>query len=269
MWTQQVKLVGTDAVGSGQGYSVALSADGNTAIVGGFFDDSSGAAWVFTRSAGIWSQQGAKLVGTGAIGDALQGISVSLSADGNTAFVGGWGDDNNAGATWVFTRSGGMWSQQGPKLVGTGAIGPDVFQGYSVSLSADGNTGLVGGYGDDNQLGAAWVFKRERGVWSQQGNKLVGTGVLGTSGAWQGVSVSLSHDASTAIVGGLADNDFVGAAWVYAQPVFAGTPGKANCHGQSVSALAKQYGGLNNAAAALGYSSVSALQDAILAYCQS
>jgi hypothetical protein len=50
--------------------------------------------------------------------------------------------------------------------------------------------------------------------------------------------------------------------------VFAGTPGKANCHGKSVSALAKQYGGLNNAAAALGYPSVSALQDAILAHCE-
>ena len=49
-------------------------------------------------------------------------------------------------------------------------------------------------------------------------------------------------------------------------PRFAGTPGKANCHGQSVSALALQYGGLNNAAAALGYPSVSALQNAISAY---
>jgi hypothetical protein len=49
--------------------------------------------------------------------------------------------------------------------------------------------------------------------------------------------------------------------------VFAATPGKANCHGQSVSALARQYGGLNSAAAALGYSSVSALQNAIMAFC--
>jgi YVTN family beta-propeller protein len=52
-------------------------------------------------------------------------------------------------------------------------------------------------------------------------------------------------------------------------PKFAGTPGKANCHGRSVSALAKQYGGLNNAAAELGYPSVSALQNAIEAYCES
>jgi len=51
-------------------------------------------------------------------------------------------------------------------------------------------------------------------------------------------------------------------------PRFSGTPGKANCTGQSVSALAKQYGGLNNAAATLGYSSVSALQNAIMEYCR-
>jgi hypothetical protein len=79
--------------------------------------------------------------------------------------------------------------------------------------------------------------------------------------------VSLSGDGNTAIVGGNLDNDGVGAAWVFVQPVFAGTPGKANCHGQSVSALARQYGGLNNAAAALGYSDVSALQSAIMAFC--
>jgi YVTN family beta-propeller protein len=50
-------------------------------------------------------------------------------------------------------------------------------------------------------------------------------------------------------------------------PRFSGTPDKANCHGQSVSALARQYGGLNNAAAALGFPSVAALQDAIRAFC--
>jgi hypothetical protein len=49
--------------------------------------------------------------------------------------------------------------------------------------------------------------------------------------------------------------------------VFAGTPGAANCHGKSVSALASQNGGLHRAAAALEYPSVQALQDAISAYC--
>jgi hypothetical protein len=50
-------------------------------------------------------------------------------------------------------------------------------------------------------------------------------------------------------------------------PVFAGTPGKPNCHGQSVSALARQFGGLNGSAEALGYASVDALQNAIMEFC--
>jgi hypothetical protein len=51
-------------------------------------------------------------------------------------------------------------------------------------------------------------------------------------------------------------------------PQFAGTPGKANCHGQSVSALARQFDGLNNAAAALRFNSVNALQNAIMEFCE-
>jgi hypothetical protein len=102
-------------------------------------------------------------------------------------------------------------------------------------------------------------------VWSQQA-KLVGIGAIG--GAVQGNSVSLSGDGNTAIVGGPTDNNFAGAAWVFAKPAFAGTPGEGNCHGQSVSALARQFGGLDNAAAALGFPSVQALQDAIIAFCQ-
>ena len=51
-------------------------------------------------------------------------------------------------------------------------------------------------------------------------------------------------------------------------PAFAGTPGKANCHGQSVSALARQFGGLSAAASALGFASVGALQDASREFCE-
>jgi len=214
VWSQQgAKLVGTSAAGTAdQGYSVALSADGNTAIVGGPGDNGLvGAAWVWTRNAGVWSQQGAKLVGLGTVGAPRQGLSVSLSADGNTAIVGGWGDNGGAGAAWVFTRTGSAWAQQGAKLVGSGAVGP-AEQGYSVSLSADGNTAVVGGPAD-NGSGAAWVYTRSAGVWSQQGLKLVGTGAVG--GAGQGVSVSLSADGNSAIVGGLGDNGNLGAAWVY------------------------------------------------------
>jgi hypothetical protein len=211
-WSQQGgKLVGTNSVGSSvfQGSSVALSADGNTAMVGGWLDNGAlGAAWVFTRSGSSWSQQGEKLVGTGNAGAAAQGFSVSLSADGNTALVGGWSDNVQQGAAWVFTRSGSTWSQQGSKLVGTGNTSA-AWQGYSVSLSADGNTAMVGGYNDNSGQGAAWVYTRSGSTWTQQGGKLVATGSSGA--AVQGISVSLSADGNTAIVGGKGDN----AAWVF------------------------------------------------------
>jgi Beta-propeller repeat len=53
-----------------------------------------------------------------------------------------------------------------------------------------------------------------------------------------------------------------------ATPVFAGTPGRPNCHGESVTALAREFGGLESAAAALGFPSVQALQDAIREFCE-
>jgi hypothetical protein len=222
------KLVGTGAVGStNQGMSVALSADGNTAMVGGPGPNNAdrdrspsvgpaGAAWVFTRSGGVWTQQGNKLVGTTSeYGGGLwsQGASVALSADGNTAIMGGPSDNSATGAAWVFARSGGVWTQQG-KLVGTGAYRTGepplpLGQGMSVALSADGNTAIVGGWRTE----AAWVFTRRGGVWTQQGNKLVGTGAVGS--ARQGMSVALSADGNTAIVGGWADNSKAGAVWVF------------------------------------------------------
>jgi hypothetical protein len=212
-YQQGNKLVGIGAVDSRQGASVSISADGNTAIVGGIFDNSStGAVWIYTRNGGAWSQQGIKLVGTGAVGAAQQGTSVSISADGNTAIVGGAFDNSKIGAVWIFTRNGFTWMQQGNKLVGTGALGA-AQQGTSVSISADGNTAIVGGYYDNQTTGATWIWTRNGSIWTQQGNKLVGTGAVGA--AFQGTSVSISADGNTAIVGGYNDNSGTGAAWIY------------------------------------------------------
>ena len=214
-WAQQgAKLIGTGAVGAAhQGSSVSISADGNTAIVGGYNDSSGkGAVWVYTRIGSAWTQQGGKLVGTGTIGNSYQGASASISANGNTAIVGGFNDSTGKGAVWVFTRNGSTWTQQGAKLVGTGVIG-NAMQGNSLSLSADGNTAIVGGFGDNSFLGAAWIFTRNISVWTQQGSKLIGTGAVGA--AHQGNSVSISADGNTAIVGGSCDSSNVGAAWVY------------------------------------------------------
>ena len=157
---------------------------------------------MFTRSGGVWSQQGAKLVGTGAVGSARQGTSVALSGDGNTLVVGGRLDNSSTGAAWVFTRSGGVWSQQGAKLVGTGRTGPRNRETPSRCPGTGTPRSWVGQ--DNSGVGAAWVFTRSGGVWSQQGAKLVGTGAVG--GALQGTSVAVSADGNTAVVGGCADN---------------------------------------------------------------
>jgi hypothetical protein len=74
--------------------------------VGGERDNSyAGAAWTFTRNNGVWTQQGGKLVGSEAVGNAYQGYSVALSGGGNTALVGGYNDNSATGAAWVYTLS--------------------------------------------------------------------------------------------------------------------------------------------------------------------
>lgn len=211
------KLVGTGAVGNSmQGYAVALSADGNTAAVGAPHDNNSvGAVFIYTRSNGVWSQQGAKLVDSDAPGEyGLFGSSVALSGDGNTAIASAVYHSGTRAALWVFTRSNGIWTQQGPRLTGSDAVLG--FQGSSaVALSADGDTAILGNPGDNNDMGAVWVFTRDNGLWAQQGPKLIGSGSAPDDNPFQGVSVALSADGNTALVGGSFDYFFSGAAWVF------------------------------------------------------
>src|SRR5436190_6227533 len=70
-----------------------------------------------------FSQQGPKLFGAGGAGNEEEGYSVSLSADGNTAIVGAPRDNNGIGAAWIWTRSGGIWTQKSAKLLGSDAVG--------------------------------------------------------------------------------------------------------------------------------------------------
>jgi hypothetical protein len=151
---------------------------------------SSGAAYVFTRSAGVWSQQAyvkPSAVGITQVGDNF-GISVAISGD--TMVVGADGEDSSttginstpnesaaiAGAAYVFTRSAGVWSQQAylkPAVVGTTQAGDNF--GWSVAVSADFI--VVGAYLEDSSTlgvnstpnegaadsGAAYVFTAPAG----------------------------------------------------------------------------------------------------------
>ena len=263
VWSQQAYLKASNTGASDQfGYSVAVS--GDTAVVGARYEDSSatgvngnqadnsasasGAAYVFVRSGGVWSQQAyLKASNTGA--NDRFGISVAVSGD--TAVVGAHYEDsnatgvngnqadnsaNNAGAAYVFVRSGGVWSQQA--YLKASNTGPEDEFGWSVAVSGDtilvgafredsSATGVNGNQADNSALdsGAAYVFVRLGGVWSQQAYlKASNTG----TGDLFGLSVAVSGDVvvigapnedsnATGVDGNQADNSVSnsGAAYVF------------------------------------------------------
>ncbi len=214
-WSQLgTKLTPTGTIGNNEyfGFSLSITADGNTAIIGAQGDNAyAGAAYIFNQANGAWTQS-AKLVSIGGIGVVQYfGSSVAISADGNTAAVGAYGDSNYLGAAYFFVRTGTLWTLQGPKFIAQEGTGFPLYFGSSVSLSADGNTCLVGSYGDNNFLGAAYIINRYGVIWLEQQKFLpvdhVGAGRYGSS-------CFLSADGHTAIVGSPEDDSYNGAVYV-------------------------------------------------------
>ena len=194
-WSLQAKLAPTDGLGGdGFGAAVALSADGNKALIGANQDAywKTGWAYVFVRTAGQWTQQ-AKLAAADGVGSDEFGGAVSLSADGTTALIGAIHDSGGGmGKAYVFVSTGGVWTQQA-KLMAADAAKSDYF-GRSVSLSSGGDVALVGAYG----LCGAYVFVRDGAAWSQQA-KLTGNDTVASDTC--GYSVCLASDGATALVG--------------------------------------------------------------------
>ncbi len=217
-WSQQAKLTSSDGAANDYfGWSLSLSTDGNTALIGSYKDNTvQGAAYLFANSNSTWSQQQEFTASDGAAGDAF-GESVSLSGDGNTALIGAYyatvNGHNGQGATYVLVNSGGTWSQE--KLTAADGAANDYF-GWSLSLSADGDTALIGSLGIDKLRGAAYVFVNSGGTWDQQ--KLIASD--GATDDEFGYSVSLSGDGSTSLVGAfnatVAGHKGHGAAYIYA-----------------------------------------------------
>ncbi|MGD8939653.1 MAG: integrin [Gammaproteobacteria bacterium] len=226
------------------GYAISLSADGSTLAVGapnessaasgingnqeqhvGTIYNETGAVYVFTRDGEHWNQQAYIKASNPGTLDSF-GASVSLSSDGNTLVVGaekeasnatgvgGNQSDNNApnaGAVYVFTRSGNTWSQQ-EYIKASNTDEGDLF-GSAVSISADGNIIAVGAYresssaiginGDQNSnaaytSGAVYVFARNGNSWDQQAYiKASNT----DGGDYFGYSLALDADGNTLVVG--------------------------------------------------------------------
>ena len=215
VWSEEVKLVASDKdIGDYFGYSVAISGDGTYAIVGAKNENSVGAAYVFNRVNGIWSEQ-QKLTASTQTNDDF-GCSVSINDDGTTIIIGAENEDtsgSDAGAAYVFTRSssGTTWSQQ-QKLLASDKGQSDKFGG-KVSVSGDGTYAIIGAK-KENSVGAAYVFNGVNGIWSEQQKLTASTHTNDDFGC----SVSINDDGTTAIIG--AENEDTsgsdaGAAYVF------------------------------------------------------
>jgi len=168
IWEQQAKLSASDA-DPNEAFGDAVAIDGDTAVVGVQADDQTGAAYVFMRSGGVWTEQARLTASDTAIEDWF-GCAVDISGD--TLLVGAWGNDHSStydpGAAYVFVRSGGVWTEQA-KLI---ASDPDLGDNFGYSVALDGDTALVTALGDDHtgstNAGSVYVYVRAGDVWTQQ-----------------------------------------------------------------------------------------------------
>jgi len=254
-WTQQAYIKASNPGQSDKfGYYVALSQDGSTLAVSapgepsaakginGDQNDNSipeaGAVYVFTRAGTTWTQQAylkASNTGEAGVGDQFAdgdqfGFSLALSADGNTLAAGAIAEDSgakgingnqadnsqtNSGAVYLFARTGGTWAQQA-YIKASNTDANDLF-GYSVGLSADGDTLAASAYDEDGSSreingiqdknrrgsGAIYVFTRSGNAWSQTAYLKASNSETGDS---LGYSIAISQDGNT-IAGGAADED--------------------------------------------------------------
>ena len=224
-WSFQQRLqsnpvINSSEFGGGQ-HGVGISGDGNYIVVGAT-GGTSNKAHVFNLSGSTWSQQSILTPSGGTPGTSAPVVDISQSGD--TVIVGNPlsdGQGSNAGAAYVFTRSGSTWSQQAILNHSTAAAN-DYF-GWDVGISNDGNTAIVSAYADDisssTDAGSAFMFTRSGSTWTQQ-KELNQSTVYAES--YFGNQSRISGDASTAIVGansydtGSAPYD-VGMVYIYEQ----------------------------------------------------
>jgi nucleoside-specific outer membrane channel protein Tsx len=152
VWKQTAELKGSDTVTrDGFGDSVAIS--GSTGIVGAAGHASfAGAAYVFTKTAGLWKQT-AKL--TGSDTGANDGFGDSVAISDTTAVVGAGGHASSAGTAYVFTEKAGVWKQTA-ELKGYDTVTQDGFGGSVATL---GTIAVVGATGHVKKAGRTYVFE--------------------------------------------------------------------------------------------------------------
>ena len=191
------------------GFTVSLTADGHTALVGAA-GRTVGAAYVFVQRAGKWSEQQELQSPAGPAQDSY-GWSVTLAGDGATALVGAYSGNGLTGIVYSYVRQGSGYVLDGQITAPDGAAG-DAF-GASVSLSALGNVALIGAPDHNGYQGAAYVFVRGARSWSEQREYQDPV----APGEAYGYSVSEATDGLTGVVGAPFADDGQGAAYAFSE----------------------------------------------------
>lgn len=159
------------------------------------------------------NEQAKLLASNGVAGDRL-GYSIAIDSSGDTVIVGAYAADPlgymQAGAAYVFFRSGVTWSQQGILIASDKATND--FFGYSVAISNDGNRAIIGACQDDTNKGSAYIFSRSGSTWSY------GASVYASDGTTNdnfGKSVAFSGNGTIAAVGDPSKNSNIGKVYIY------------------------------------------------------
>jgi len=218
VWTQTQKLVADDGAAYDQ-FGQQFALDGTTAVIGAdqatYANDypGKGAAYVFTLTQGVWTQMQRLEADDGELADYF---ARWVDIEGSTIVIGAPAANVFQGSAYVFTESGGTWTQS-QKLVADDGISGDFF---ADAVSIKGSTLLIGApgatIGGNPFTGAAYMFTTADGVVWNQGSKLVPSD--GAYGDEFGYSVIL-RDGGTALIGAPHPTDdgagMAGAAYFY------------------------------------------------------
>lgn len=215
---EQAKLLANDGEANiNLGFSVSVSNDGSVCVIGapggGATGSQAGAAYVYRRQNGVWSQEAKLTPNVPQMSDNF-GRTVAISGDGATISVSSISADDygsNRGSVYVFVKSGSDWIQQ-TKLLPPAAEATTSY-GISVSLSSDGNTLAVGRHLEDSpttDAGSVYIYVRTGAVWAEQAKLTVSDGSMHF-----GRSVSLSNSGNDIAVGAYGTAEDHGCVYVF------------------------------------------------------
>jgi hypothetical protein len=229
-WTLQQKLTTADLNAREFGRAVAI--DGDTIAVGDTFADSQhGAVYVFTRSGTTWTQQAKLSASDAAVGDpGADSFGTSVAVSGNTLITGATGAEvgtlNSAGAAYVYTRSGSIWTEQ--QKIAHPTPTANGFFPNDVDLSGER---AVLGVSNHAPGGAAFVYERSGGVFAQVATiapaGLVAGDLFGNRLALQGdrlLAGAPGDNQAGNDAGAVYVVEYDGASWVQRAKLFSSVP---------------------------------------------